>query len=120
MKKKISSIWVGWIIIILLFGYLGLSALWDSYYIKNYGIEKTVEIKVCKVEFSPSAKGKSYMWVSSGYYFVKGKKYRFSMHKVIPIGTKVKIKYNPRNPESYRLVNPHEFDNYPDEMKVQN
>lgn len=119
MKKKISSIWVGWIIIILFFGYLGLSALWDSYYIKNYGIEKTVEIKVCKVEFL-GGKGKNYMWVSSGYYFVKGKKYRFSIIKVIPIGTKVKIKYNPRNPESYRLVHPHEFDNYPDEMKVQN
>ena len=53
-------------------------------------------------------------------YFVKGKKYRFSMHKVIPIGTKVKIKYNPRNPQRFKLVNPHEFDNYPDEMKVQN
>ncbi len=106
-------------IIILFFGYLVLSALWDSYYIKNYGIEKTVEIKVCKVEFL-GGKGKNYMWVSSGYYFVKGKKYRFSIIKVIPIGTKVKIKYNPRNPESYRLVNPHEFDNYPDEMKVQN
>ena len=106
-------------IIILFFGYLGLSALWDSYYIKNYGIEKTVEIKVCKVEFL-GGKGKNYMWVSSGYYFVKGKKYRFSIIKVIPIGTKVKIKYNPRNPESYRLVHPHEFDNYPDEMKVQN
>ena len=80
MKKKISSIWVGWIIIILFFGYLGLSALWDSYYIKNYGIEKTVEIKVCKVEFL-GGKGKNYMWVSSGYYFVKGKKYRFSIIK---------------------------------------
>ena len=42
------------------------------------------------------------------------------MHKVIPIGTKVKIKYNPRNPQRFKLVNPHEFDNYPDEMKVQN
>jgi hypothetical protein len=118
MKKKMSGIWMFWIII-LFFGYLVLSALWDSYYIKNYGIEKTVEIKVCKVEFL-GGKGKNYMWVSSGYYFVKGKKYRFSIIKVIPIGTKVKIKYNPRNPESYRLVNPHEFDNYPDEMKVQN
>ncbi len=119
MKKKMSGIWMFWIII-LFFGYLVLSALWEDYYIKNKGVEISVTVSMCKIERIGNRSPVD-MWCSSGYYWVHNKKYRHIIKgRVLPIGTKFSIKYDPRNPNKSLLVNPHEFDNYPDEMKVQN
>lgn len=108
-----TGTYISLIIIGLFFAYLILSDLFRNNYIRNNGTELSVKIAVCQLEHIVNAKHYGMTWVSSGYYYVNGKEYKCSFERIIPIGTEFKIKYDPRNPERSRLVNPHEFDNYP-------
>ena len=105
--------YISLIIIGLFIAYLILSSLFEDNYIKNNGIEITVKIAVCQEEYLISGKRYGMTWLSSGYYYVNGKEYKCSFERIVPIGTEFKIKYNPKDPERWRPVNPHEFDNYP-------
>ena len=105
--------YIGLIIIGLFIAYLVVSDLFRDNYIKNNGIEITVKIAVCQEEHLISGKRYGMTWLSSGYYYVNGKEYKCSFERIVPIGTEFKIKYNPKDPERWRPVNPHEFDNYP-------
>jgi len=105
--------YISLIIIGLFIAYLIISNFYEDNYIKNNGIEITVKIAVCQKEHLRSGRRNGKAWRSSGYYYVNGKEYKCSYERIIPIGTEFKIKYNPKNPERSRLVNPHEFDNYP-------
>ena len=108
-----TGTYIGLIIIGLFFAYLILSRLFEDNHIRNNGIELSVKITVCQKEYLISGKRHGMTWLSSGYYYVNGEEYKCSFERIVPIGSEFKIKYDPRNPERWRPVNPHEFDNYP-------
>jgi hypothetical protein len=87
--------------------------------IQRNGIEITAVVRTCKKENVKYSRSTIKKWVSRAYYTVKGEEYSYSIHAIVPIGTEVKVKYAPRDPKCRKLVNPHEFDDYPKDMEKQ-
>jgi hypothetical protein len=117
MKTKMNGTYVPLIIIGFVYAYILADSLFEDKYIKDNGIEISVKVTVCQLEHIRSGKRHGKQWLSSGYYYVNGKKNKCSIERIIPLGTEFKIRYDPRKPERFRLVNPREFDNYPREME---
>jgi len=109
MKRKMNgdSIFLTLIAIFLI--YILVNTLLTEKDLKNNGIETTAIVRTCRHEYINSSAG----WTSRAFYYVNGREYNHSIKAIIPIGTRVKIRYAPRYPTRSTLVNPHEFDNYP-------
>jgi len=115
---KMSGYTIAWIvlggIVILFFKDFVLNEI----SIQRNGIETTAIVRTCKKENVRMGNSSSVTkWVSRAYHTVNGQEYSCSINAVVPIGTEVKIKYAPRDPKCWKLINPREFDNYPKDME---
>ncbi len=101
VKKFLKRNWF-WIVVIGLLAVLTLKNYKDNIDLESSGV--TVSIRVEFYSREALHRGGATKTLSRGYYYVDNKRYKCHSVGVIPKGSTFKIKYNPKNPEDWRLV----------------
>ena len=102
-NKVFESIKSNWKIILFIgiIVYVVSKGCIEDNYIEKNGIAVTVVVKFYdRLLFNKSGM----KTVSGGYYYVDNKRYKCHSVAVIPKGSTFQIKYNPKDPEEWRLV----------------
>jgi|GEM_PF-1819482 len=101
VKKFLKRNW-SWIVIIVFLAIISLKNYKDNIDLENSGV--TVSVRVEFYSREALHRGGATKTLSRGYYYVDNKRYKCHSVAVIPKGSTFKIKYNPKNPEDWRLV----------------